>query len=163
MLPPKFQFVWLSSFKGEDSLEIDQSETRIACGAMFAKTKKKKCVSDCMVFKIRVGRSGFFFFFFKPTSTMYAPSSKITQSCFFLSYYSLLIIWHAVQCFWFQTSIKCTRKWRKLLKSETNTETETNFQILPIYFCFGIKNVRVGGKILGSVDRSETHLFFFLA
>jgi hypothetical protein len=49
------------------------------------------------------------------------------------------------------------------LKSETNTETETNFQILPIYFFFGIKNVRVGGKILGSVDRSETHLFFFWA
>ena len=27
-----FQFTWLSSFKGEDFLEIDQSETRIACG-----------------------------------------------------------------------------------------------------------------------------------
>ena len=26
---------------------------------------------------------------------------------------------------------------------------------------FGIKNVRVGGKILGSVGRSETHIFFF--
>jgi hypothetical protein len=38
-----------------------------------------------------------------------------------------------------------------LLKSETNTETETNFRILPIYFFFGIKNVRVGSKILGSV------------
>jgi hypothetical protein len=25
-------FIWLSSFKGEDFLEIDQSETRIACG-----------------------------------------------------------------------------------------------------------------------------------
>jgi hypothetical protein len=24
--------LWLSSFKGEDFLEIDQSETRIACG-----------------------------------------------------------------------------------------------------------------------------------
>ena len=32
MLPTKFQFKWLSSFKGEDFLEIDQSETRIACG-----------------------------------------------------------------------------------------------------------------------------------
>jgi hypothetical protein len=29
-------------------------------------------------------------------------------------------------------------------------------------FCFfSIKNVRVGGNILGSVGRSETHLFFF--
>jgi hypothetical protein len=27
------------------------------------------------------------------------------------------------------------------------------------YFC--IKNVRVGGKILGSVGRLETHIFFF--
>jgi hypothetical protein len=25
-------YLWLSSFKGEDFLEIDQSETRIACG-----------------------------------------------------------------------------------------------------------------------------------
>ena len=41
------------------------------------KTKKKNmCVSDCMVFKIRVGRSGFFF---KPTS-MLLPL-KITQTC----------------------------------------------------------------------------------
>ena len=83
MLPPKFQFVWLSSFKGEDSLEIDQSETRIACGAMFAKTKKKKCVSDCMVFKIRVGRLGFFFFF-KPTS-MLLPLKSQKLVCFFLT------------------------------------------------------------------------------
>jgi hypothetical protein len=64
------------------------------------------------------------------TISKYAPSSKITQTCFFLSYYSLLIIWHAVQCFWFQTSVKCTRKWRncwnlrililKTMQSETN-------------------------------------------
>jgi hypothetical protein len=32
MLPTKFRFIWLSSFKGEDILEIEQSETRIACG-----------------------------------------------------------------------------------------------------------------------------------
>jgi hypothetical protein len=31
-----FQFIWQSGFRGEDFfLEIDQSETRIACGAMF--------------------------------------------------------------------------------------------------------------------------------
>ena len=47
-----------------------------------------------------------------------------------------------------------------LLNSETNTET--NFRILLIYFFFfGIKNVGVGGNILGSVDRSETHILFF--
>ena len=40
------------------------------------------------------------------------------------------------------------------LKSETNTETETNFQILPIYFFFGIKNVRVGRSI------GNTPIFF---
>jgi hypothetical protein len=31
------------------------------------------------------------------------------------------------------------------------------------FFFFGMKNVRVGGKILGSVGRSETHIYFFLA
>jgi hypothetical protein len=44
-----------------------------------------------------------------------------------------------------------------LLKSEM----ETNFRILPIYFFFGIQNVRVGGKILGSVGRPETNICFF--
>jgi hypothetical protein len=28
----KFRFVWPSGFRGEDFLEIDQPETRIACG-----------------------------------------------------------------------------------------------------------------------------------
>ena len=32
MLPTKFRFIWPSSFRGEDFLEINQSETRIACG-----------------------------------------------------------------------------------------------------------------------------------
>jgi hypothetical protein len=32
MLPTKFRFIWLGSFRGEDFLDIDQSETRIACG-----------------------------------------------------------------------------------------------------------------------------------
>jgi hypothetical protein len=31
-----------------------------------------------------------------------------------------------------------------------------------ILFFFGMKNVRVSGKILGSVGRHETHIFFFL-
>jgi hypothetical protein len=30
MLPTKFQFIWESSFRGEDLLEINQSETRMA-------------------------------------------------------------------------------------------------------------------------------------
>jgi len=33
MLPLTFQFIWLGSFRGEDFLEINQSETRIACGS----------------------------------------------------------------------------------------------------------------------------------
>jgi hypothetical protein len=32
MLPIKFRFIWQSGFRGEDFLEINQSETRIACG-----------------------------------------------------------------------------------------------------------------------------------
>jgi hypothetical protein len=33
MLPTKFQFIWESGFRGEDFLEINQSETRMACGS----------------------------------------------------------------------------------------------------------------------------------
>ena len=32
MFPTKFRFIWKSGFKGDDFLEINQSETRIACG-----------------------------------------------------------------------------------------------------------------------------------
>jgi hypothetical protein len=32
MLPTKFRFIATSCFRGEDFLEIDQSETKIACG-----------------------------------------------------------------------------------------------------------------------------------
>jgi hypothetical protein len=32
MLPTNFRFIWPSGYRGEDSLEINQSETRIACG-----------------------------------------------------------------------------------------------------------------------------------
>ena len=35
MLPTKFWFIWPSGVRGEDFLEINQSETRIACGAVF--------------------------------------------------------------------------------------------------------------------------------
>ena len=31
MLPTKIRFIWLSSFREEDFLEIKQSETRIVC------------------------------------------------------------------------------------------------------------------------------------
>jgi hypothetical protein len=32
MLPPKFRFIWLLSIRGQDFLETDQPETRIAYG-----------------------------------------------------------------------------------------------------------------------------------
>jgi hypothetical protein len=32
MLPTKFRFIWPSGFRGDDFVEINQSETRIACG-----------------------------------------------------------------------------------------------------------------------------------
>jgi hypothetical protein len=32
ILPTKFQFIWESGFRGEEYLEINQSETRMTCG-----------------------------------------------------------------------------------------------------------------------------------
>ena len=32
MFPTKFRFIWQSGLRGEDILEINQSETRIVCG-----------------------------------------------------------------------------------------------------------------------------------
>jgi hypothetical protein len=39
MLPTKFQFIWESGFRGEDFLEINQSETRMACGVHVSISK----------------------------------------------------------------------------------------------------------------------------
>jgi hypothetical protein len=33
ILPTKLRSIWPSGFRGDDFLEIDQSETRIACGS----------------------------------------------------------------------------------------------------------------------------------
>jgi hypothetical protein len=43
MLPTKFRFIWPSGFRGDDFLEINQSETRIA--------GKKILVSDSLISK----------------------------------------------------------------------------------------------------------------
>jgi len=32
ILPTMFRFIWQSGFRGDDFLEINQSETRIVCG-----------------------------------------------------------------------------------------------------------------------------------
>jgi hypothetical protein len=37
MLPTKFRFIWLSGSRGEDFLEINQSETKIAYGGHVCK------------------------------------------------------------------------------------------------------------------------------
>jgi hypothetical protein len=37
MLPTKFRFIWQRGFRGEDFLEINQSETRIVCGGHVCK------------------------------------------------------------------------------------------------------------------------------
>jgi hypothetical protein len=37
MLLTKFRFIWQSGFRGEDFLEINQSETRIVCGGHVCK------------------------------------------------------------------------------------------------------------------------------
>ena len=42
MLPTKFRFIWQSGFREEDFLEINQSETRIACGGYVCKRIRTK-------------------------------------------------------------------------------------------------------------------------
>jgi hypothetical protein len=32
MPPTEFRFIWQSGFRGDDMLEMNQSETRIVCG-----------------------------------------------------------------------------------------------------------------------------------
>jgi hypothetical protein len=42
MLHTKFQFIWESGFRGEDFLEINQSETGMACGGHVCKQIRTK-------------------------------------------------------------------------------------------------------------------------
>jgi hypothetical protein len=43
MLPTKVLFIWPSGFRGEEFLEINQSETRIACGVCLSMDQDKMC------------------------------------------------------------------------------------------------------------------------
>jgi hypothetical protein len=43
MLPTKVLFIWPSGFRGEEFLEINQSETRIACGGSVYQWIGTKC------------------------------------------------------------------------------------------------------------------------
>ena len=53
------------------------------------------------------------------------------------------------------------KEMKKIVEVGNKHGNGDEFPDLPMYFFFGITNLRVGGKILGSVGRSETHLFFF--
>ena len=49
----------------------------------------------------------------------------------------------------------------KRLSKSVNILTVKRLLLKSDLFFFWHKNVRVGGKILGSVGRSETHIYFF--
>jgi hypothetical protein len=51
MLPTKFRFIWLGSFRGEHFLDIDQSEMIIACGGHVCTPTQAILVSDWPIFK----------------------------------------------------------------------------------------------------------------
>jgi hypothetical protein len=49
MLPTKFWYIWPGGFRGEDFLEINQSETRMACGGHVCQrigTKRAVFIED---------------------------------------------------------------------------------------------------------------------
>jgi hypothetical protein len=41
MLPSKLQFIWSTAFRGDDFLEINQSETKLPVAAMFDNRSKR--------------------------------------------------------------------------------------------------------------------------
>jgi hypothetical protein len=66
MLPTKFRFIWLSGYRGEDFLGINQSETRIAYGQLNEvkigwKVLSKDCsfCPDPLTNKAAIGNSCF--------------------------------------------------------------------------------------------------------
>jgi hypothetical protein len=75
---------------------------------------------------------------------MYAPSSKITQTCLFLSYYSLLII---------DQMKKIQTGNRSIVEVRNKHVNGDDFPDFTDLFFLGLKNVRVGRK----------HTYLFLA
>jgi hypothetical protein len=61
----------------------------------ISKAKQKLCVLP-IAWSSKLGSVGRDYFFFFLNLQVHVGSSKITQTCLFLSYYSLLIIWHAI-------------------------------------------------------------------
>jgi hypothetical protein len=49
MVTTKFRFIWPSGFRGEDFLEINQSETRIVCGGSVDQRIGTKCALPQML------------------------------------------------------------------------------------------------------------------
>ena len=103
------------------------------------------CVSDCMVFKIRVG--------------MLLPLKSHKLVSFFLT--------TAYQLFDMQYNVFGSKHWSNVQGNEENcwSRKQTRKQrrisrfCRSIFFFFGIKNVRVGGKVLGSIG--STPIYFF--
>ena len=98
-------------------------------------------------------------------------SAEVIKIIFSLGYITVFIY------FWLNINYRGTiESWATMYKEMKKIQTgnqvycwsrkQTQKQRRISGFCrsiifFGIKNVRVGGKILGSVSRSETHIFFF--
>ena len=76
---------WLQMLTYELVLLIRKMSPKRSLLWLIVRPKKKMCVYNCMVFKIRVGRCCFFFLvFFKPTS-MLLPLKSHKLVCFFLT------------------------------------------------------------------------------
>ena len=117
--------------------------------------KNYMCVSDCMIFKIRVGRSGFFFY--KPTSIFLPLKSHKLVS-------SLLQLINYLTCSTMFLVPNIDQMYKEMKKIQTGNRSivevgnkhEFSGFCRPIFL--GHKNVR--GRL---VDRKHTHTYFFLA
>jgi hypothetical protein len=52
VLPTKFRFIWPSGFREEDFLEINQSETRMACGGQVNRPERNQQSLEDRAFNI---------------------------------------------------------------------------------------------------------------
>jgi hypothetical protein len=115
--------------------------------------KNYMCVSDCMIFKIRVGRSGFFFY--KPTSIFLPLKSHKLVS-------SLLQLINYLTCSTMFLVPNIDQMYKEMKKIQTGNRSivevgnkhEFSGFCRPIFL--GHKNVR--GRL---VDRKHTHTYFF--